>query len=98
VSPHDDELQARGYDHRLMRRLLGYLRPYRGRVAFAIVVVLADAALQLVGPYLTKQAIDHGIANHDLGHLNLIATTYAAVLVAGFGLAYLQSQIMQRVG
>ena len=98
MSPHDDELQARGYDHGLMRRLLGYLRPYRGRVALAIAVVLADSALQLVGPYLTKEAIDHGIANHDLGHLDLVATTYLSVLAAGFGLAYLHAQIMQRVG
>ena len=44
---HDEELHARGYDHGLMRRLLAYLKPYRGQVAFAAVVVLADAVLGL---------------------------------------------------
>ena len=30
---HEEEAAGRAYDHRLMRRLLGYLRPYRGQVA-----------------------------------------------------------------
>ena len=47
---HDEEALGRAYDHRLMRRLLGYLRPYRGQVALAIVVVLLDALVGLAGP------------------------------------------------
>ena len=54
----EDERHDRGVDRRLMRRLLGYLAPYRGDVALAVVVALGDAVVQLAGPYLTKQAID----------------------------------------
>ena len=81
-----------------MRRLLGYLRPYRPSVAAAIVVVIFDAVAQLAGPWLTMQAIDNGIRHRDLGHLDRVAILYLAVLLVGFGLGYLQTQIMQSVG
>jgi len=95
---HDDELHAKSYDHRLMRRLMGYVRPYRRRLAVAGLLVVADALVGLAGPYLTKEAIDHGIRHHDLGHLDRVALLYLSVLLVGFGLSYLHTQIMQRVG
>jgi ATP-binding cassette subfamily B protein len=98
VSHDDDELVGRGYDNRLMRRLLGYVRPYRWQVAMAVVVVLADSIVGLAGPYLTKEAIDNGIRHHDRIHLDLVAKLYLTMLVMGFGLGYLHTQIMQRVG
>lgn len=95
---HDDEVVGRAYDGRLMARLLGYLRPYRGQVGFAIGVVVLEAIIGLAGPYLTKQAIDHGIRHHNLEFLNEMAAVYLAVLVVGFGLGYLHHVVMQRVG
>jgi ATP-binding cassette subfamily B protein len=95
---HDEEALGRGYDQRLMRRLLGYLRPYRGQVVLAAVVVIADALVGLAGPWLTKEAIDHGIRHRDLPFLDSVAVLYLTVLVIGFGLGYLQNQVMQRVG
>jgi ATP-binding cassette subfamily B multidrug efflux pump len=98
VTPADEELHGRGLDRRLVRRLLGYLRPYRGDVVVAVIVALGDAVVQLAGPYLTKQAIDYGIRHRDLVHLDRVAVLYLLALVAGFLLSYLQTQIMQRVG
>ncbi|MGH7742153.1 MAG: ABC transporter ATP-binding protein, partial [Candidatus Eiseniibacteriota bacterium] len=94
----EDEPSGRAYDHRLMRRLLGFLRPYRLEVAFAGAVVIADALVTLVYPWLTKEAIDHGIRRHDLRFLDRVALEYLALLAIGFGLGYLQNQVMQRVG
>jgi len=94
----DEEILGRAYDHRLMRRLLGYLSPYRAQVAVAAAFVLLDALVQLAGPYLTKQAIDNGIRHHDLVFLNQVAVVYLAVLAIGLGVGYLNNQIIQRVG
>ena len=95
---HEDEVLGRAYDQRLMRRLLGYLAPYRGRVLFAGLVVIADALVQLVFPWLTKEAIDNGIRHRDLMFLDNVALLFLAVLGIGFGLGYLHNQLMQRVG
>lgn len=97
AAEHDEDL-GRPYDHQLMRRLARYLRPYRGQVVLAGVITLAEAAIQLCFPYLLKEAIDLGIRHHDIEVLDRIALTYLAALVAAFGLGYLQSQILQRVG
>ena len=98
MSTLDDDPDGRAYDHRLMRRLLGWLRPYRGRVALAGVVVLLDALVLLAGPALTREAIDHGIRQHNLVRLDQVAVIYILVLIAGFALGWLQQQILQRVG
>jgi ATP-binding cassette subfamily B protein len=95
---HEEEVLGSRYDHRLMRRLMGFLRPYRGRMLFAGIVVVAESLVGLVGPWLTKEAIDNGIRHRDLVHLDQVAVLYMCVLVVGFGLAYLQNQVMQRVG
>ena len=94
----DEDEPGRPYDPRLMRRLLGYLRPYRAPVAAAVLVVVLDAAAQLVGPWLTMQAIDNGIRHKDIVYLDRVAIVYLAVLLIALGLGYLQTQIMQSVG
>jgi len=99
VNDHDlDEGAGRAYDHRLGRRLLVYLRPYRSQVAGAVVVTLAAAAVQLAYPWLTKEAIDLGIRHRDTYVLDRIALAYLSALAIGMGLGYLQTQVMQRVG
>src|SRR5262245_30374563 len=95
------ELEAeagKAYEHRLAVRLLAYLRPYRGQVALAVLVTLAGAGVQLAYPWLTKEAIDLGIRHRDGYVLDRIALAYLSALLVGFGLGYLQTQIMQRVG
>jgi ATP-binding cassette subfamily B multidrug efflux pump len=43
MSQPDDEVLGKAYDHRLARRLLTYLKPYRGRVALAIPLIALTA-------------------------------------------------------
>jgi len=98
VSAHDDDVVGKAYDSRLMRRLLGYLRPYKLQVAIALVSIIASAVLQLAPPYLTRLAIDKYIAHQDLSGLPVIAWQFLAVLLASFGLEYLQTWMMQLTG
>jgi ATP-binding cassette subfamily B multidrug efflux pump len=55
---HDEEVLGKAYDARLVRRLAKYVRPYWLLVAISVVLLSGDAALQLVGPALTRQVID----------------------------------------
>ncbi|MEO5616531.1 MAG: ABC transporter ATP-binding protein [Candidatus Eisenbacteria bacterium] len=93
----DDEKAFRSYDHRLMRRMLAFVRPYRGHVAVAAAFAIAEALAALAGPLLTKEAIDKGIRHGDLVHLDLVAGVYLCVLAASILFAYVHHQIMQRV-
>lgn len=50
--------ENRGYDARLMRRLLGYVRPHRGMAIAAVGLIVLSSLLQLVGPLATAAALD----------------------------------------
>ena len=58
----EEEVLGKAYDSRLMRRLLGYMRPYRGYVALSLVFLLLQSVLQVLGPLLTKIAVDRYLA------------------------------------
>jgi len=55
---HEEEVLGKAYDARLMRRLLGYVRPYRGMAAAAVALIVLSSLLQLVGPLATAVALD----------------------------------------
>jgi ATP-binding cassette, subfamily B, multidrug efflux pump len=95
---HEDELLGKAYDHRLMRRLLGYLRPYRKRMILALALIITLGAVELTPPYLTKLAIDRYIVPGDLSGLPEVLGLFLASLIAAFGLRYSQNLIMQRIG
>ena len=94
----DDDVLGKAYDGRLMRRLLTYLRPYRGQVLVAVAAIIGHSALDLAPPYLTKVVIDRYIPAGDLAGLGSIAVLYLAALIASFLLEYLQTWTMQVIG
>jgi ATP-binding cassette, subfamily B, multidrug efflux pump len=98
MSQFDDEILGKAYDGRLMRRLLGYLRPYAPQVVLALLAIIANAMLQLAPPYLTKIAIDTHIASGDMAGLRNVAALYLAVLVGSFALEFVQTWLMQMTG
>jgi len=55
---HEEEVLGKAYDARLMRRLLGYVRPYRGMTVAAVALIVLSSLLQLVGPLATAVALD----------------------------------------
>jgi len=45
-----------------MRRLLGYARPYWRVVSVSVALMLVASVLQVIGPLLTKLAVDRYLA------------------------------------
>ena len=94
----EEEALGKGYDARLMKRLLQYLQPYKSYVALAIVILVAASLLQVVGPWLTQIAIDDVIPNRNTSLLATLAAAYLASVVAGFVLLYAQSVLTAWLG
>jgi ATP-binding cassette, subfamily B, multidrug efflux pump len=108
----EEEVLGKAYDSRLMARLLKYLHPYRWQVAIALISILLKSFADVLGPYLTKVAIDRylvpakGSASGLWSWLNpepligiaQIAAIYVGLLVMTFLLEFLQTYFMQWTG
>ncbi len=110
----EEEVLGKAYDRRLMRRLLGYVRPYRWQVVVATVAALLQSATQVAGPLLNQQIIDRYLyPTHAPGGMrwisrylpadpkhgiNTVALLFLAILLLGFLLNVAQTYTMQWVG
>lgn len=98
TEPDDDPTLPKSYDWKLAVRLVRYVRPHLSAVAAAFALIVLMAALDLVGPYLTKVAIDQHIAKGDVAGLLRIALLYLLTLLAALAVRYGQTVILQTTG
>jgi ATP-binding cassette subfamily B protein len=109
----EEEVLGKAYDARLMRRLLGYMRPYRALVGFSLVFLLAQSVLQVLSPLLTRLAVDKYIRpgahafptpidswlpSDPWSGLTRVALLYLAVLAGTFVTEFAQMCLMQWTG
>jgi ATP-binding cassette, subfamily B, multidrug efflux pump len=110
----EEEVLGKAYDSRLMKRLLTYLRPYRWQSGTALAAILLRVFLgpEVIGPLLTKTAIDRylsGTGSHlwlldrwlsprPLTGIGQIALIYLASLLFSFVLEFAQTYLMQWTG
>jgi ATP-binding cassette subfamily B protein len=83
---------------RKLRGLLALLRPYRSRVVWMFVALVAATAAALAPAPLAKFAIDDGIKHGDLGTLNLVVLAFVASALVYWGATYLQTYLVGWVG
>lgn len=88
-------------DYRLLRRLIGFLRPYRPQIGGAIVLTLVGSALGPLRPYLTRIAVDDHIVKGDFpGLLVFVGIILGLLFLQGamqYGLSLLMTWVGQRV-
>jgi ATP-binding cassette subfamily B protein len=93
-----EEPLGQAYDARLLRRLLGYLRPHLKLACAALALLLVSAGLALVGPRLTQYALDVAIPRGDAGMLGTLAVLYIGALVLDFLADYGQTLLTTLIG
>jgi ATP-binding cassette subfamily B protein len=112
MAAQEEEVLGKAYDNRLMRRLLGYLRPYRWQVGVAVVSILLKSVADVLGPYLTKVVIDRYLApGHEppaglwswlspsaVTGIAQVSGIYIGLICASFVLEFLQTYFMQWTG
>ncbi len=112
ASNQEEEVLGKAYDSRLMRRLLTYLRPYKWHVAIALIAIVLKSVADVLGPFLTKIAIDKYLAKSPNTHswigdrlssapligIAQIGSLYIGILLSTFVLEYIQTYTMQWTG
>ncbi|MBV9670641.1 MAG: ABC transporter ATP-binding protein [Acidobacteriales bacterium] len=95
MAEHEEEVLGKAYDARLMRRLLGYLRPYQLQVVLALIAIAVQSAADVVGPYLTKTAIDKYLTStHRKTLLDPWLSGNALTGIAQIGMLYIGAELV----
>ncbi|HMZ06382.1 MAG TPA: ABC transporter ATP-binding protein [Anaerolineales bacterium] len=95
---HSEEQLDKGYDPKVARGLMQFLKPYSARFLFALLLMVLVTSAAVSGPYFVKLAIDDGITANDPIALRNIVLTYLVVSVLQLSLNYWRIRIMSRVG
>jgi len=94
----DDEELGKPYDHSVIVRLLPYLKPYRGRVALAILGLLVFAAASSSQPFLIGIAIDEFVPSGDIAGLNAIGAALIGLALISWAGQWLQQMQTAFIG
>ena len=79
------------FDWAVLRRLLGYVRPYRRVFLGLIALTVATAVLGTLRPFLIQRMVDVSIEQGDTKSLNFMFLLLLVLLVAHAGVSYLQT-------
>jgi ABC-type multidrug transport system fused ATPase/permease subunit len=94
--------QVEDWSWQRTRRRLGTLvrltRPYKTRTLLSIASLLLATATALAPPYLSKYAVDEGIAQHDLTTLWWIVGAFLVAGLLNWGMSYAQTYLTGWVG
>jgi len=94
----EDEILGKAYDSKLMKRLLGFVKPYKKYVVGAIFMNVVVAALGPLRPYLTKIAIDDYIVNDNYEGLVTISAILFGTLIFQAIIQYFLTYYTQLMG
>ncbi|HFE64000.1 MAG TPA: ABC transporter ATP-binding protein [Caldithrix sp.] len=94
----EDKIVGKIYDRHLFGRLVAYSKPYVVLIALAILLIIIGMGLQILGPFITKIAIDQYILPGNFRGLLFMGALYLALLFGNFIFKYAQIMLTQYIG
>ena len=85
-------------DKEIIRRLLRYARPYRGRFILVLVIMLFSIVYELISPLLTGHIVKTVQQDFELNYLLGIVACYAVMLLVSLVCTFAQAMILQSIG
>src|SRR5512145_761842 len=93
-----EEFYDKGYDPKVARGLLQFLKPYRRQMLISLFFMVIVTAAAVSGPYFVKLAIDDGIGKNNIVALRNIVLAYFAVAGIQLVTNIFRVRMMSRVG
>ena len=96
----DEEMFGAAFDRNVVRRFMGYVRPYRGAIVLAVIAVLTFTASQLAIPLIIRWSIDEALLSEARGTGLLIVTVavFFAVVLTNYAANWLQDWLVGWTG
>ncbi|CDZ36564.1 YknV [Neorhizobium galegae bv. officinalis] len=92
----EEEIFGKVFDSNIVRRIWGFVRPYRTKIYWAVLAVLTFTAMQLLIPLIIRYAIDHGMqAGADSQSILIWSiVAFLVAIVINFGASYAQETLV----
>jgi ATP-binding cassette subfamily B multidrug efflux pump len=94
----DNEIEEKPFNLVYMRRLLGYLKPYRRLLSIIIGVVLINMILSLAEPLLLGYLIDEGITKGDFTAIHLFGISLLGIKLVGWACGWAHTKYINFTG
>ena len=95
---YDEEHDRPKVDRALLRRVLGYARPYRRLLALVISTIVVITLVSLVPPLLMRDLLDSAIPAGDMGRVTLLGIAMVAVPLLNGVIGVVQRWASSRAG
>src|SRR5215469_17015350 len=94
----DEDLRKHKLAPGTVKRLLRFVRPYAGILAFFLLLVVLDSATGVINPLIFRQLINRGILTGNAHLVVMLALAAAGVSVVDAGLTFAQRQLATYIG
>ncbi len=94
----DDDSDRHMADGEIIKRLLGYAKPYWKSFILVFIVMLFSIVFELVSPLIISDIQAAIKQDFELSYLFKMVAIYAAILVVSLVCTYLQAMILQKTG
>ena len=95
---HDETQSAPEIDRALVRRVLGYARPYKSQVVVVLVTIVVISLLSLLPPLLMRALIDTAIPSGDLQLVTVLGLGMVAVPLVNGVVGVIQRRSTAKMG
>lgn len=95
---HDESQSAPQIDGAVVRRVLGYARPYKGQVVLVLVTIVVISLFSLLPPLLMRSLIDTAIPSGDLRMVTLLGLGMVAVPLINGVVGVIQRRSTAKMG
>lgn len=93
-----EETTEKRFDPQIARRILSYLRPCVKQLALSVVLVFVGSLISLIGPLVTRSAVDDYIMVGDMTGLNILVLAWLGILCANWFVSYWRMYTMSWIG
>jgi ATP-binding cassette subfamily B protein len=93
-SPEFERMPEDKSSGKITKFLKHYLKPYRSRLIWLILIMILASLLQFAFPWLTQLIVDKGIAHKDLGFITMILLGQLALFLGMISIEFFRTRVL----
>ena len=93
-----DETLETPFDFSHFKRAMVYVKRYKWKMILALTLSAISAVVALIGPLLTKEAVDIAIPNGDIPYIVLLSIGFLLSIIVSVVLGNIRQRIMTKAG